>query len=143
MTYRFAAFVRGSKDPMVDQTFKTYGEALQAAEDWAGQLGPIEDFRYEGYIADDKLIRWHYPKALKEMTFDTVVTAFGNSLSITISKQAQIMGLRRDEPVNVTLRRITEHHEDRIQNSLDTPISKSRNLFIFKHPKYLLVTESY
>jgi hypothetical protein len=113
MTFTFETYVRGSEKPISRKKFETYDEALEAANEWSSKLGPIEDFRYEGYIADEEEIKWYYPKALTELTFDSMISASGHSLVIFISKQAQMMGLHRDDVVNVTLRRITDRHEER------------------------------
>jgi len=107
MAVTFYQFIRGAEDPVFEETYPTLAEAVNMAESWASAVSEVEKMRVEAYILDEEgHIIWTFPKDLIEATFDTEVVNTGNSVSIIISKQAQMMGLHKGDLVNVTLRRI-------------------------------------
>jgi len=109
MTVRFIRFIRGAKEPFAVDEFSSIEECRSFADQWASGLTNLEKFRSEGYILDeDDAILLTIPAELIETTFDTEVVYSGHSLSVLITKQAQMMGLSKGDVVNVTIRRIQQ-----------------------------------
>ena len=106
MTYTFSKYVREAEKPYETLTSDNLDELVQKAEEWVDGLDPSSVYRLQAFISNESEVLWTFPKDLLQTTFDSEISSYGNSLNIAVSRQARIMGLKRGDVVNVTLRRI-------------------------------------
>ena len=106
MTAELIRFIRGAEEPIEVRRFDDVQECLEAAQDWKEHLSSVDQQRQIAYVVDNQdTILWTFPPELQETTFDADISSHGNSYVIVVSKQVQLMGLRKGDIVNVTIRR--------------------------------------